>query len=81
MVGTKSVPTLPLAKGNLFMAHRCGFTQKVLTATLQTHGFVNVASIKRGAPGYDLWALATKQAMEEASLRELAILHFPGSKS
>lgn len=69
-----------LAEGNLFMAHRCGFTQKVLTGTLQAHGFVNVASMKRGAPGYDLWALATKQAVEEASLRELAALHFPGSK-
>jgi SAM-dependent methyltransferase len=69
-----------LAKGNLFMAHRCGFTQKVLTGTLQAHGFVNVASMKRGAPGYDLWALATKQAMEEASLRELAALHFPGKQ-
>ncbi len=69
-----------LAKGNLFMAHRCGFTQKVLTGTLQAHGFVNVASMKRGAPGYDLWALATKQAVDEASLRELAALHFPGTQ-
>ena len=69
-----------MARGNLFMAHRCGFTQKVLTGTLQAHGFVNVASMKRGAPGYDLWALATKQAMEEATLRELAALHFPGTQ-
>jgi SAM-dependent methyltransferase len=69
-----------LAKGNLYMAHRCGFTQKVLAGTLQAHGFVNVASMKRGTPGYDLWALATKQAMEEATLRELAALHFPGKQ-
>jgi hypothetical protein len=26
-----------MARGNLFMAHRCGFTQKVLTGTLQAH--------------------------------------------
>jgi len=26
---------LPMAKGNLYMAHHCGFTKKVLMATLQ----------------------------------------------
>jgi predicted SAM-dependent methyltransferase len=25
----------PMARGNLYMAHRCGFTEKVLSATLQ----------------------------------------------
>lgn len=67
----------PLAKGNLYMAHRCGFTQKVLTGTLQAHGFVAVAAKRRAHPYYDLWALASKTAMPEAAMRQLAALHFP----
>jgi predicted SAM-dependent methyltransferase len=66
----------PMARGNLYMAHRCGFTQKVLTATLQAAGFASVAAKRRGHPYYDLWALATVSAMPEAELRELAQAHF-----
>jgi hypothetical protein len=50
---------------------------KVLTATLQAHGFANVASMKRGSPGFDLWALAVKQPMVEEELKALAKAHFP----
>ncbi len=63
--------------GNLYMAHRCGFTQKVLTATLQTNGFASIATIQRDYPYFDLWALATKTPMNEDELRELALSHFP----
>ena len=66
-----------LARGNLYMAHRCGFTQKVLTGTLQMAGFARVAAMRRGHSNYDLWALATVQAMDEAELRALALAHFP----
>jgi hypothetical protein len=66
-----------MARGNLYMAHRCGFTQKVLTGTLQAVGFVTVAAKRRGQPYYVLWALATKSALDEAALRELAVAHFP----
>lgn len=66
-----------LAAGNLYMAHRCGFTQKVLTSTLQAAGFAMVAAKRRGHPHYDLWALATVRPMEEAALRALALAHFP----
>jgi predicted SAM-dependent methyltransferase len=66
----------PMARGNLYMAHRCGFTQKVLTATLQAAGFASVAAKRRGHPYYDLWALATVSAMPESGLRELAQAHF-----
>lgn len=68
----------PMARGNLYMAHRCGFTQKVLTGTLQAAGFATVASMRRGHPNYDLYALATKAALGEAELRALAAAHFPG---
>lgn len=67
----------PMAHGNLYMAHRCGFTQKVLTGTLQAAGFMMVAAKRRDHPYYDLWALATAQPMDEAELRVLASAHFP----
>jgi predicted SAM-dependent methyltransferase len=67
-----------MAQGNLFMAHRCGFTQKVLIGTLQTSGFAMVASKRRGHPYYDLYAVATKTPMPESDLRALAAAHLPG---
>lgn len=67
----------PMARGNLYMAHRCGFTQKVLTGTLQASGFATVAAKRREYPYYDLWALATVAPMAEAELRALAAAHFP----
>jgi predicted SAM-dependent methyltransferase len=65
-----------MARGNLYMAHRCGFTQKVLTGTLQAAGFATVAAKRRGHPYYDLWALGTASALPEPELRELALAHF-----
>ena len=68
-----------LAMGNLYMAHRSGFTQRVLDATLRAAGFATVAILCRGrAPFFDLWAVATKSASTEARIRRLAALHFPG---
>jgi ubiquinone/menaquinone biosynthesis C-methylase UbiE len=68
-----------LARGNRYMAHRCGFTQAVLTHTLLAAGFASVAAMRRGHPHYDLWALASKGPMEEAALRALAAAHFPAA--
>ena len=66
----------PMARGNLYMAHRCGFTEKVLSGTLQASGFKRVASMKRGDPYFDLWALATKADLDEEELLSLAKNHF-----
>ena len=66
----------PMSRGNLYMAHRCGFTKKVLTATLQASGFKSVASMSRGHPYFDLWALATKAKLNEGELLPLAKAHF-----
>ena len=67
-----------MARGNLFMAHRCGFTQKVLDGTLRACGFNSVATMARGrAPFYDLWVVASKSVRTEAQMRELAQQHFP----
>lgn len=67
-----------LAQGNLFMAHRCGFTKKVLVATLQAAGFPAVASMARAQPPFlDLWAVASRKPRSEAEMRTLAAAHFP----
>ncbi|PQJ97534.1 class I SAM-dependent methyltransferase [Chromatium okenii] len=66
-----------LAKGNLYMAHRCGFTAKVLIGTLRENGFTTVVSRRRGAPYYDLWALGTLIQNDEKTMRALAAEHFP----
>ncbi len=62
-----------LQQGNFFMAHRCGFTQRVLIETLQASGFAMVASIRKS---FDLWAVAVKNRTSEEGLRNLAHLHF-----
>ena len=65
-----------MALGNLFMAHRTGFTEKTLAATLEEAGFMTVATMKR--PRYfDLWAIATKFPASQEQMQELAKTHFP----
>lgn len=66
-----------IAAGNRYMAHHCGFTKKVLIATLQAAGFASVAAARRPHPFYDLWAVASVQALPEEQLRALAAQHFP----
>jgi ubiquinone/menaquinone biosynthesis C-methylase UbiE len=66
-----------MAQGNLYMAHRCGFTQTVLTATLQAAGFKAVATMARAHPYFDLWAVASKSARNEDEMRQMAGQHFP----
>jgi predicted SAM-dependent methyltransferase len=66
-----------IAEGNLFMAHRCGFTRRVLEGTIRAAGFVAVASVARPAPYFDLWAVALKRPSLDAELRALADAHIP----
>ena len=68
----------PMARGNLFMSHRCGFTRKVLMGTLQAAGFKSVAAMAR-PQHFDLWAVASKSVLDEQVLRELASSHFPAA--
>ncbi len=67
----------PMAAGNLFMAHRCGFTRDVLVATLQAAGFAQVAASQRPQV-FDLWALATRQPWPDDELRAAAGRYIPG---
>lgn len=66
-----------LAAGNHYMAHRCGFTQKVLGGALQAAGFRNGALNRRVYPYFDLWAVATKSTVSDEAIRALAVEHFP----
>lgn len=66
-----------MARGNLYMAHRCGFTEKVLRGTLRASGFKETVSTKRGPPFFDLWIVGSKDSVGEATLREIAKRHFP----
>ena len=65
-----------MAAGNLFMAHRCGFTLQVLADTLQACGFPRTAGIAR-PEAFDLWVVASKAALSDAEIRALAVLHLP----
>jgi len=66
-----------MAQGNLYMAHKCGFTQKVLTGLFRQHGFRSVAGARRVAPHFDLFCLASKPELPESELLALAKQHFP----
>lgn len=65
-----------MAQGNLFMAHRCGFTQKTLSAALAQAGFASVVCMRR-EQYFDLWAIASKTEIDRKDLIQLATLHFP----
>jgi hypothetical protein len=65
-----------MAAGNLFMAHRCGFTLQVLADTLQACGFPRTAGIAR-PEAFDLWVVASKAALSDDDIRALAVLHLP----
>jgi protein O-GlcNAc transferase len=64
-----------MLKGNLYMSHRCGFTEKVLNSTLRDAGFEVVATTARPA-SFDLWAIASKTPRTQDEMRELAAVHF-----
>lgn len=55
--------------GNLFMAHKCGFTEKTLTDSFISAGFAKTATAARGAPFHDLWITATKSKITDDELR------------
>ncbi len=67
-----------IARGNHYMAHRVGYTRKVLTGSLSSVGFGSVIALRRPA-AFDLWAIASKSQKPEQDLRDLAKLHFPRS--
>ena len=65
----------PMAAGNLYMAHHCGFTENVLSEVLLQAGFVGLATM-RLPKSFELRALATLEKMTETELKALAREHF-----
>jgi hypothetical protein len=59
------------------MAHKCGFTLKALLGTLKANGFKAIAGGRREGPAFDLWALASKEAMSDEEIRKLAARMLP----
>lgn len=64
-----------MAAGNLFMAHRCGFTLKVLMGVLRQAGFAAVAGLARPAL-FDLWVIATVDGRSEEAMKALLLAQF-----
>lgn len=60
-----------MARGNLFMAHRCGFTQRTLMETVRKAGFAIGHSLQRPA-AFDLWLLAYKNEVPKEFLLQRA---------
>jgi len=66
-----------MASGNLFVAHRCGFTMKVLVGTLKAAGFQAIA-VKRRPQAFDMWAIASPAALDKDQLAGLVGQVLPG---
>jgi hypothetical protein len=67
-----------IMQGNVFMAHKSGFTKKVLTATLLSVNFESVAVLRREL-NYDLWSVATKKSANDDRVQYLASHFFDNS--
>jgi SAM-dependent methyltransferase len=65
-----------LAAGKTHMAHRYGFTVKVMWEALKDAGFQTVALARR-EKRFDLFAVASKSFKTDPEIRELAGCHFP----
>jgi SAM-dependent methyltransferase len=65
-----------MAEGNLFMAHRFGFTQRTLMDAARDAGFKIGHSLQRPAT-FDLWLLAFKSDVSMDTLMQQAQLFLP----
>lgn len=66
-----------LERGNLFMAHRTGFTLSSLMHTFKAAGFGGCAGKRQLPPAFALWLVAAKKPVSDEALRQLAAVHFP----
>jgi len=66
-----------MGAGNLYMAHRGGFTAQTLLDALQRAGFGKMTVMGRKSR-FVLWALATRAQCDDATINALAQRHIPG---
>lgn len=64
-----------LAAGNLFMAHRTGFTVASIAEQLGAAGFARILAARSAT--YDLWSVATRHAASDEELYRLADTYVP----
>lgn len=64
-----------MANGQPFMAHRMGFTRKVLQESLQKGGFKSIAAM-RGKNDFALYAIASKNQASGTQLMEIFNRHW-----
>jgi ubiquinone/menaquinone biosynthesis C-methylase UbiE len=65
-----------MEKGNLFMAHRSGFTMRSLAQAIIEAGFGRVSASRRPAQ-FDLWALGTVAIVTEDEMKAMAARLLP----
>jgi hypothetical protein len=65
-----------MAEGNLFMAHRFGFTQRTLMDAARDAGFKIGHSLQRPSV-FDLWLLAFKNEVDMDTLQQQARVFLP----
>ena len=65
-----------MAQGNLFMAHRTGFTAKTLAQSILQAGFAMV-SVQREQSAFNLWAIGFCSEPEPSQLAQMQKLMFP----
>ncbi len=63
-----------IQRGETYMAHRTGFSQRTLGLHAQAAGFARVA-VRARPQKFDLWMVATKSSMADEALRELMALY------
>jgi SAM-dependent methyltransferase len=64
-----------LAAGNLFMAHRTGFTAASITQYFDAAGFPRTLTARTAT--FDLWAIVPRQAVADEEFHRLARLYLP----
>jgi SAM-dependent methyltransferase len=66
-----------ISQGNTYMAHKCGFTRKVLDAAFGQAGFRSRLTLRRPEV-FDLWIVAFKsEQSNEERARKFALNFFP----
>lgn len=70
-----------ISKGNLHMAHKCGFTPTSLRSILVESGFGSVGVLSRKSQ-FDIWAMASVKKIEQKSImKSLLKRHLPIKRS
>lgn len=69
-----------LSRGNLYMAHRCGYTDSSLRDLLSGGGFQTMATLAI-ARKFELWCVATPSRVSRQEMDALVRLHLPSKTS